>query len=375
MNKSTALSGQRLLALVRKESLQALRDPSTLLIAFVLPVILLFLFAYAVSLDIRKVPIAVVLETDSAKAHSLAAAFSGTRYFTVLPVRDRREAAPLVNSGQLKGMVIIPEDFDRRLERLSAEPAVQVITYGIQPNNAQFVYNYTQALVTGWMQSNGLLPAPMIDVRTRFWFNPEVESKRFLIPGAIAIIMTMIGTLLTALLVTREWERGTMEALISTPATIVEILAGKLFPYFVLGLLVTLGSTILAITVFNLPFRGSWLSLMMVSAVFMVPALGQGLMISSLTHNQFVAAQVALFTGFLPSFLLSGFLFEIDSMPAAIRLIADFIPARYFIVCLQTLFLVGDAWHVFIPNMLAMLSIGAVFFIVASKKTKKSLDR
>ena len=375
MNKSKRFSRRRIFALIRKESLQALRDPSTLLIAFVLPVILLFLFAYAVSLDIRKVPIAVVLETDSAKAHSLAADFSGTRYFTVLPVRDRREAAPLVNSGELKGMVIIPEDFDRRLEGIAVEPPVQVITYGIQPNNAQFVSNYTQALVTGWMQTNGLMPAPIIDVRTRFWFNPEIESKRFLIPGAIAIIMTMIGTLLTALLMTREWERGTMEALISTPATITEILIGKLFPYFVLGLLVTIGATLLAITVFNLPFRGSWLSLMIVSAVFMVPALGQGLMISSLTHNQFIAAQVALITGFLPSFLLSGFLFEIDSMPAVIRLITNVIPARYFIVCLQTLFLVGDSWHVFIPNMLSMLAIGTVFFIVASRKTKKSLDR
>jgi ABC-2 type transport system permease protein len=350
------------------------RDPSAILIAFVLPVILLFLFAYAVSLDIRQVPIGLVLESDDPSAQSLAAAFSGTRYFQVKPARDRRQVASAVAAGELKGFVVIPADFAHRLAEPLAGPLVEIITDGSQPNNAGFVANYAEGVVLGWAQAAGLAPAPRVDLRPRFWFNPEIESRRFLVPGAIAIIMTMIGTLLTALVLAREWERGTLEALFSTQARVAEILVGKLLPYFGLGLLATLGSAALAIGVFGLPLQGSWGALLLVSAVFLVPALGQGLVISAIAKNQFIAAQAALFTGFLPAFLLSGFLFEIDSMPAPIRAISLIVPARYFIASLQTVFLAGDTWSVLAPNMAAMLTIGAVFFALARLKTRKSLD-
>ena len=371
---SPGFSGRRLLALVRKEGLQVVRDPSAILIAFVLPVILLFLFAYAVSLDIRQVPIGLVLESEDPSAQSLAAAFSGTRYFQVTPARDRRQVAGAVAAGDLKGFVVIPADFAHRLAEPLAGPLVEIITDGSQPNNAGFVANYAEGVVLGWAQAAGLAPAPRVDLRPRFWFNPEIESRRFLVPGAIAIIMTMIGTLLTALVLAREWERGTLEALFSTQARVAEILIGKLLPYFGLGLLATLGSAALAIGVFGLPLQGSWGTLLLVSAVFLVPALGQGLVISAIAKNQFIAAQVALFTGFLPAFLLSGFLFEIDSMPTPIRAISLIVPARYFIASLQTVFLAGDTWQVLVPNMAAMLTIGAVFFALARLKTRKSLD-
>lgn len=371
---SRGFSGRRLLALVRKEGLQVVRDPSAILIAFVLPVILLFLFAYAVSLDIRQVPIGLVLESDDPSAQSLAAAFSGTRYFQVTPARDRRQVAGAMAAGELKGFVVIPADFAHRLVEPLAGPLVEIITDGSQPNNAGFVANYAEGVVLGWAQAEGLAPAPRVDLRPRFWFNPEIESRRFLVPGAIAIIMTMIGTLLTALVLAREWERGTLEALFSTQARVAEILVGKLLPYFGLGLLATLGSAALAIGVFGLPLQGSWGALLLVSAVFLVPALGQGLVISAIAKNQFIAAQAALFTGFLPAFLLSGFLFEIDSMPAPIRAISLIVPARYFIASLQTVFLAGDTWSVLVPNMAAMLTIGAVFFALARLKTRKSLD-
>lgn len=371
---SPGFSGRRLLALVRKEGLQVVRDPSAILIAFVLPVILLFLFAYAVSLDIRQVPIGLVLESDDPSAQSLAAAFSGTRYFQVTPARDRRQVAGAMAAGELKGFVVIPADFAHRLVEPLAGPLVEIITDGSQPNNAGFVANYAEGVVLGWAQAVGLAPAPRVDLRPRFWFNPEIESRRFLVPGAIAIIMTMIGTLLTALVLAREWERGTLEALFSTQARVAEILVGKLLPYFGLGLLATLGSAALAIGVFGLPLQGSWGALLLVSAVFLVPALGQGLVISAIAKNQFIAAQAALFTGFLPAFLLSGFLFEIDSMPAPIRAISLIVPARYFIASLQTVFLAGDTWSVLVPNMAAMLTIGAVFFALARLKTRKSLD-
>lgn len=372
---ASGFSGQRLRALVRKESLQVVRDPSALLIAFVLPVVLLFLFAYAVSLDIRKVPLGVVLESDSASAQSLAAAFGGTRYFVVTAARDRREVADAVAAGRLKGYVVIPQDFERRVAARLTGPWIQIVTDGSQPNTASFVAGYAQGVVSRWLREQGLAEPGAVVIQARFWFNPEVESRRFLVPGAIAIVMTMIGTLLTALVMAREWERGTMEALLSTPARVVEVLAGKLLPYFGLGLLATLGSAVLAVGVFGLPLQGSWAALLLLSAVFLVPALGQGLVISVLAKNQFIAAQVALFTGFLPAFLLSGFLFEIDSMPLAIRAFTVVVPARYFIASLQTVFLAGDVWRVLLPNIAAMLAIGAVFFALARARTRKSLDR
>jgi ABC-2 type transport system permease protein len=180
--------------------------------------------------------------------------------------------------------------------------------------------------------------------------------------------------MLTALVVAREWERGTMEAVLSTPASVVEILIGKLLPYFVLAMLATISATLLAIHVFDVPLRGSWLALLLLSAVFLIPALGQGLLISAITRNQFLASQIALFSGFLPSFLLSGFLFEIDAMPPAIQAITYLIPARYFVASLQTVFLAGDVWAVFLPNLAAMAVIGMFFFAIARHKTRKNLE-
>jgi len=364
----------RLAALVRKESLQVVRDPSAILIAFVLPVVLLFLFSYAVSLDVREVEIGVVDESEGAAAHELAAAFSGTRYFDVTLARDRREVAPRVVAGELRGFVVIPQDFERRLASGTGEPLIQIVTDGSQPNTANFVGGYAQGVLGTWLAGRGGASEPAISLEPRFWFNPELESRRFLVPGAIAIVMTMIGTLLTALVVAREWERGTMEAMMSTPASILEILLGKLVPYFVLGLIATVGCALLAMAVFGVPLRGSWLALLTLSSIFLVPALGQGLLISAVTKNQFIAAQAALLSGFLPSFLLSGFLFEIKSMPGWIQVITYAVPARYFVASLQTVFLAGDVWRQFLPNLAAMLAIGAVFFTLTALNTRKSLD-
>jgi ABC-2 type transport system permease protein len=374
----TGFSAARLAALVRKESLQVVRDPSAILIAFALPVMLLFLFAYAVSLDVKDVRLGVVLESSAADAQSLAAAFEATRYFDIVPARDRREVVPKLVASDIRGFVVIPQDFEQRLRsRGGRRSLVQVVTDGSQPNTANFVAGYAQGVVENWFagrfegNGTGLVP---VRFDPRFWFNPEIESRRFLIPGAIAIIMTMIGTLLTALVVAREWERGTMEAVMSTPAGILEILLGKLVPYFALGIIATLGCALISIELFDVPLRGSWAALLLLSSLFLVPALGQGLLISTLARNQFVAAQVALLSGFLPAMLLSGFIFEIDSMPVIIRAITHVVPARYFVSSLQTVFLAGDVWSVFLPNMFAMLAIGGVFLGITARKSGKSLD-
>jgi len=368
----------RLLGLIRKESLQVVRDPSAIVIAFVLPGVLLFLFAYAVSLDTRDVRIGVVLESDAPAARELADAFAGTRYLAVTPARERRQVADGLVSGRLRGFVVIPQDFARRLAA-GTEPLVQIVTDGSQPNTASFVSGYTEGVVATWLEgrraSEGGGASAPLGLEPRFWFNPEVESRKFLVPGAIAIVMTLIGTLLTALVVAREWERGTMEALISTPAGIGEILVGKLTPYFALGLLATLGCAGLSLGVFGVPLRGSWIALLTLSSAFLMPALGQGLLISTLARNQFIAALVAVFSGFLPAFLLSGFLFEIDSMPVPIRVFTYVVPARYFVSSLQTVFLAGDVWVELVPDILSMLAVGAVFFTVTAAKTRKSLDR
>ncbi len=368
---------RRFSAIARKETLQIFRDPSTLLVAFVLPAVMLFLFAFAVSLDTRNVRLGVVLESDTEAAQSLAAAFAGSRYFSVTPARDRRDVEPAVIAGRLRGYVLIPQDFTSRLLRGHSDGLVQIITDGTQPNTASFVASYAQGVVSNWLASRtpgtATVP-PAITLEPRFWFNPEIESQRALVPGAIAVVMTIIGTLLTALVVAREWERGTMEGLFSTPATIAEIILGKLIPYFILGLVATAISALLAVWVFGVPLRGSVVALMLLAAVFLIPALGLGLLISTLARNQFIAAQLALLSGFLPAYLLSGFLFEISSMPRIIQLITYLVPARYFNTGLQTVFLAGDVWPLLLPSLGAMALLGTLLFAIVVRKTRKSLE-
>jgi len=368
------VSGDRLVGLIRKESLQVVRDPSSILIAFVLPVVLLLLFAFAVSLDLEDLSVGVVIENTGADTADLAAAFDATMWLDVTFARDRRELVPRINDGTLRGLIVIPQDFDARLQ-FGGETSVQVITDGSQPNTANFVANYTEGVIANWLAGQGgRQAASAVALEPRFWFNPELESRKVIVPGSIAVVMTMIGTLLTALVVAREWERGTMEAIMSTPASIVEILAAKLLPYFLLGLGATFLCAGLATTVFGVSLGGSWAALAILGSAFLVPALGQGLLISALSRNQFVAAQIAMFSGFLPAFLLSGLLFEIASMPVPIQMLTYVVPARYFVSSLQTLFLAGDVWSQFLPAIAAMLGIGLVFFAITAANTRKRLD-
>ncbi|MEJ2520476.1 MAG: ABC transporter permease subunit, partial [Desulfuromonadales bacterium] len=237
--------------------------------------------------------------------------------------------------------------------------------------------NYARGVVANWWEMRQkrleIAQPPEPQLLTRIWYNPELESRNSLIPGALAIIMAIIGTLLTALVVSREWERGTMEALMATPVAVVELIAGKLIPYFVLGMLAMLGSVAISVSLFDLPFRGSWAALLLSSATFLLAALGQGLVISSAARNQFIAAMVALVTGFLPAFLLSGYIFEIASMPPPIRLLTYIIPARYLVTNLQTIFLVGDIWSLLLPNVAILLLLAAVLFFFTAVKTVKRL--
>lgn len=373
-----AFDARRFAALLRKETQQILRDPSTALIAFVLPLLLLFIFGYGVNLDTARTRIGIDRRDDSQAASSLAHDFASSRWFTVVDAQSSGALGRELVAGRIRGIVVIPDGFGR--EVAAGGGAIQVITDGSLPNMAGFVAAYAEGVRANWAaqhaveqgQASAGAPQPAaIGIEHRYWFNPELTSRFFLVPGSIAVVMTMIGTLLTALVVAREWERGTLEGLMATPIGMGEFIVTKVVPYFLLALCSMTLCTLLAVFLFGVPFRGSPLGLLAISAVFLLPALGQGLLISAATKNQFVASQVALLTAFLPTMLLSGFLFEIASMPAPIRLLSYLVPARYLIPQLQTVFLAGDDWGLYLPDMAALLGFGALFFGIAIRVTRR----
>jgi ABC-2 type transport system permease protein len=373
---------RRIVGLIRKETFQIVRDPSSFLIAGVLPLLLLFIFGYGVSLDLRRVPLGLVVEQRSPEADSLVASFRNSRFFTVRLASHRSEVQDELVAGRLKGIVVVAADFAARLGRGETAP-VQIIVDGSDPNTAGLTQYYVQGTWANWLQQEAVslgdltvrpAAAPLVGAEPRFWFNQEINSRNFLIPGSIAIIMTLIGTMLTALVVAREWERGTMEALMATPISVAEFLLGKLIPYFVLGMAAMGLSVVTAVAVFRVPFHGSLAALVLVSSAFLGAMLPLGLLISTVTRNQFAASQAALMAGFLPAFLLSGFIFEIDSMPLPIRLITRLLPPRYFVSSLQSLFLAGDVTSVLVPNTLALLTIAGVLNLILVRLTRMRLE-
>jgi ABC-2 type transport system permease protein len=366
----------RLAALVVKEARQIVRDPSSILIAFVLPLILLFLFGYGVSLDASRTRIGLVLETATPSGQELADAFRASRYFEVRLGRDRRAFEQELILGRIRGLVVIPATFEADLKKFGTPAQVQLILDGSEPNTASLVSGYAQGVLGNWAALRGASAGLQLEVsgtEPRVWFNPELTSRFFLVPGSIAIVMALAGTLLTALVVAREWERGTMEAMMATPVTATELLLGKILPYFLLALISMTLCVLVGVFLFGVPFRGSVLALYAISASFLLPALGQGLLISAATKNQFQASQLAMLSAFLPTFLLSGFLFEIGSMPTLIQWVSLIVPARYLIPALQTVFLAGDIWPFFLRNIAVMLAFGVVFLVLAARTTRKRL--
>lgn len=372
------LSLRRIKAIIIKEFHQILRDWSSLLIGFVLPLVLLFIYGFGVSLDLNHLKLGLILQDSTPDAQSFAQTLTGSPYFDVAIAHDTRELIEPIVRGEIRGFVVVPSYFSAFTDQPDTIAPIQVIGDGSEPNTASFVQNYVNGAWQTWLQQQKItrdlkgLPLATLDVR--FWYNEELASRNFLIPGSIALIMTLIGTLLTALVVSREWERGTMEALMSTPATIVEILIGKLIPYFVLGMCSMLMCTIVAVGFYGVPLRGSWWLLALTTAVYLVAALGLGLLISTKARNQFVAAQTSQITAFLPAFMLSGFIFEISSMPLPIQTLTYIIPARYFVNSLQTLFLVGNVWSLVLINLLPMLAAGIILFTMTKRISVKRLD-
>ncbi len=364
------------MAIRAKEWAQIWLDPSTFGLVILMPLILMFLFGSAVTLDVRATRTGVIDLDRSSASRDLVGAISHNAYFRVVEQDSVAAAEPALRSGALRGFIVIPDGFERHLVTGSA-PQVQLVTDGSQVNTATLLAANLRGALRSWAEARsleqGAREAGAIGLIPRYTYNPGLESRYMLVPGAIGIVMAMIGSLLTALIMAREYERGTMEGLLATPISIPVLVFSKLLPYYVLGLASTAICVAVAVWGYGLPFRGSYLGLFLISSAFLAAVLGQGLLISAATKNQFVSTQFALLSGFLPSLLLSGFLFEIDSMPVAIQWLTYIVPARYLIPPLQSVFLVGDVWSMFLPNIAALLVFGGFFFLRVTRAIKRQI--
>ncbi len=366
---------RRITAMSRKEARQMMRDPSSIALGIILPLLLILLFGYGLSLDAHHVPVAVVMEDHSPVAQSVFGAFAGSRYFQPQAVNSMVQANKLLTAGTVDGIVRLRHDFSRNLRAGHAN--IQFTTNSIDANRARLIENYASGVVSAWLAQRELTHGQHyyqpVTIQQYIWFNRSLDSRYFLIPGLLVLIMTLIGALMTALVVAREWERGTFESLFATPVQPGEIVISKIIPYFCLGMLGLAVAVTAARMLFHVPMRGSWPVLILVSALYLLVALGMGLLISTRTKNQFIASQAALLLTFLPAMMLSGFIFDIRSMPPAIQAITFVLPARYFVALLQTLFLAGDIWSVILPNAAVLVLMAIIFLGLTWRLTIKRL--
>jgi ABC-2 type transport system permease protein len=372
----------RLLAVARKEVIQILRDSRSLGIVVLMPVTLMLLFGYGVNLDLKGLPVYVFDRDGSQQSQDLLKHFQASSYFHIVrAVNDYPSLTRALDDGSAKMAIVIPWDFSQRLSE-GGPVQVQALVDATDDNTANVLIGYTQAVVQGysseiqtaWLMRRGrqIQPAP-VTVQTRTWYNENLESSAFIIPGVLALVMSVIGAFLTSLTIAREWERGTMEQLISTPVSVMEIMLGKLTPYFVLGMFDVIVCALIAIYWFHVPFRGSFLTLLISSAMFLVVVLSLGFFISVLAKNQFAASQIALLITFLPAFLLSGFLFAIEQMPIALQWITRILPARYYVSVLKKIFLKGTPTAMLSADLIPLAVFAFVLALLATRAFHKRL--
>ena len=376
------MSRRRLWAIFRKEGLHILRDTRSLVAALLLPVILLLLFGYALTLDVDRIPTWIHDQDRTPQSRALIERFRGSRFFTIVGQEGGYDAIQhgIDNSSLLLGLVI-PDDFSRRLAR-GEEAQVQLLFDGSDSNTASIARGYAEALILSYtvelredaLRARGMGELKMpIDPRVRVLYNNELKSKNFIVPGLIAVILMIISALLTSLTIAREWESGTMEQLLSTPVRPSELLMGKLLAYFVLGMADTAIALVLGIGVFGVPMRGNVLLLASVSALFLFGALCWGIFISTVTRSQLLAFQASILSSFLPAFLLSGFVYAIENMPWVIQQVTRIVPARYFVTVLQGVFLKGVGIEVLWTEILFLFVYAAIIFSVAVRKMRQKM--
>lgn len=373
------MSPTRLLAIARKETVQLRRDPRSLLLAFALPLLLLVIFGYAISWDVSDIRIAVLDEDRSAESRELLDTFRASGYFTVVRHLDRpAEIVPLLERAEAQAVLGIPPGFAGDL-RSGRQATLQAIVDGSDANTATIVLAYAEAMARTYSSRVVVTPlepplqAPL-QIDSRVWFNEELASRNMIVPGLVAVIMMIIAAMLTSLTIAREWERGTMEQLASTPVTRAEVVFGKLLPYIGIGLLDVILSTVLGVLLFDVPFRGNPALLLVLSFFFLTGALGLGLFISAVAKSQVLATQVAMVATFLPAFLLSGFMFAVESMPRPLQVITYGVPARYFLVVTRGIFLKGVGIEVLHTQALLMIAFAAAGLGLAILKFRKEIE-
>lgn len=373
------MSLTRLLAIARKELLQLRRDTRSLILAFLLPVLLLVLFGYAISWDVRNIHTAVLDGDRSARSRELIDAFRASGYFTFVDDLERPgEIGALFDRGTVQMALVIPAGFAADLSA-GRTATLQAIVDGSDANTATIVLAYSEAIVRTWSSRVELRGAPAntagppITAESRVWYNEELASRNMIVPGLVAVIMMIIAAMLTSLTIAREWERGTMEQLAATPVSRVEVVLGKLLPYLGIGLADVVVCSVLGVVLFDVPFRGSAALLMVLSFLFLTGALGLGMFISVVAKSQVVATQVAMVVTFLPAFLLSGFMFAIEVMPAPLRAVSLLIPARYFLVVTRGIFLKGIGIEALRTQALLMVAFAVAGLGLAVLRFRKEL--
>ncbi len=373
---------RRLWAVARKEALHIRRDPRSLILAVGIPMLMLLMFGYALTLDVDRVPFAVWDQGQSVASRRFVAAFTATRYFDFRgEVAGYAGVERAIDTREAMLVLVLPPDFDQHLA--AGRPAgVQAIVDGSDSNTAGIVLGYTQAIATTYNQQlaveqvrrlAGTVPAAALDLRPRVWFNPDLESRNFIVPGIMAVIMGLIAALLTSLTVAREWERGTMEQLISTPVKPAELILGKLLPYSAIGLANMVIAVLMTVFLFHVPLRGSVPLLFGVGMIFVVGTLAQGILISTVARQQLLASQFAMISTFLPAFLLSGFAFAIANMPLPVQGVTYLVPARYFVALVKGIFLRGVGLETLWADALFLLIFAVVVAGAAIRRTRKTL--
>jgi ABC-2 type transport system permease protein len=376
------MSFTRFLAVARKEVVQILRDSRSLIIVLIMPVVLVLLFGYGVNLDLKGLPVYVYDRDGSQQSQDLLKRFQASAYFDVVRVvNDYPALTRSLDDGHAKMGIVIPWDFSERV-RNGLPTQVQALVDGSDDNTANVAIGYAQAVVQGyssdiqldWLRNRGQVAQPAsVSVETRTWYNEDLESSAFIVPGVLALVMSVIGAFLTSLTIAREWERGTMEQLISTPVTSLEIMLGKLAPYFAIGMFDVIVCALVAIYWFQVPFRGSYLTLLISSALFLVVVLALGFFISVIAGSQLAASQIALLITFLPAFLLSGFLFSIEQMPVVLQWITRILPARYYVSVLKKIFLKGTPAALLYADLVPLTVFALVLAVLATRAFHKRL--
>ena len=365
----------RIKAITKKELIQIWRDPLSLAMAFLMPVILLFIYGYAITFDIDKISTVVFDMDKSSLSREFVKQFHESGYFRVnWYVESYKAIDPYLDSGKARVALVIPEDFSKGIRKGHDAP-VEVLIDGGDSNTATIAQGYALAIAeTFSRRTRGAPVTPLISSKSRVWYNTELRSQNFIIPGLIAIVMAVIIALLSSLTIAREWDRGTMEQLISTPVKTPELILGKLIPYFMIGFADTILTVLMSILLFNVPLRGSVTLLLVLSGIFLFGGLSFGILISIAGRTQLVASQAALITSFLPAFMLSGFIFSISNIPKPLQIVTYFIPARYFVTILKGIFLKGSSLKVLLVEAVLLSLFAVLIFIAANRKFRKRVE-